>query len=221
MSPPCPVSWLTLERYHLGEASGPERAFVEARLADCEHCAAMMARVRGDHRPLPPLPAAEVAAARRQASRRWRLAWFAPALAAAAALLSLPGPSEPPPDARRWKGGELAISLVRERGGLEGAETYLDGDRFLVRLTCPPGPTGWEVAVYQGGEAAFPLDSGAPLACGNHVPLGAFAITGPGDALVCAVLGEGRPGREALAAAGPEALGEGAVCAPLTEGRSR
>ena len=54
-----PVSWLRLERYHLGEIRGRERAVVAEHLAACPACAACLARIEQDDAvALPALPVA-------------------------------------------------------------------------------------------------------------------------------------------------------------------
>ncbi|MGH7293845.1 MAG: zf-HC2 domain-containing protein, partial [Polyangiaceae bacterium] len=64
MTPRCtaePISWLRLERYHLGELRGAERQAIADHLAACEACAACLARIEQDDAValpvLPPLPA--------------------------------------------------------------------------------------------------------------------------------------------------------------------
>ena len=194
---PSPISWLRLERYHLGEAGADERRHIEARLADCETTRARLDQIRADHRPMPALPSPAPAAATPSSSRWWLTA--APpvlALAAAVLLFVLPPRTTPeadiPPSRILTRGGEeIAIGLTRLRGGQADAspEGFLPGDRFSVRLTCPPGERSWGVAVFQGGERYTPLASGQAVTCGNNVSLpGAFALDGEEDVLVCAAL---------------------------------
>jgi hypothetical protein len=72
----------------------------------------------------------------------------------------------------RVTGGELVVSLVRERAGVVTATptSFARADRFKVRVTCSPGvaDVDVDVVVFQDGEAAWPL---APtrLRCGNQV----------------------------------------------------
>ena len=63
MSPsrPCALSWLRVERYALGELSPVDAQAIEAHLATCAACAAMVATIEGDRRPLPPLQLPEPA----------------------------------------------------------------------------------------------------------------------------------------------------------------
>jgi hypothetical protein len=210
-----PVSWLRLERYHLRELPPDERQKLAEHLCACPTCRAQLRQIEDDERTLPPLDLPAPA----RAAPRWRwLAFGAPILAAAVVLVLVLPPASPERPAARvaWKGGELALALVREREGVVQADpdSYRDGDRFAVLLTLPPGEHGWDLVVLQEDEASFPL-AGGTTSGGNRVPLGAFVLTGPGDAAVCAVAGEERPTRERLRAEGVAALGEGAVCVGL------
>ncbi|HEY6463790.1 MAG TPA: zf-HC2 domain-containing protein, partial [Polyangiaceae bacterium] len=57
------VSWLRLERYHLGELAEHERRTIDAHLAGCPACASCLARiVEDDAVLLPALPLAAAAA---------------------------------------------------------------------------------------------------------------------------------------------------------------
>jgi hypothetical protein len=216
---PChePISWLRLEHFHLGEAPPEEHRLVTEHLATCPACRARLTEIEDDTRTLPPLPLPE----RAPAVSWWR--WFAlgaPVLAAAVALVLLipPAARDLPGPRVTYKGGELALDLVRERGQQASPTTFVDGDRFQVLLTLPPGGMAWDLVVLQEGEAFFPLEGGISPG-GNRVPVGAFTLTGPGDALVCAVAGEEQPSRKTMRAEGAEALGEGAVCVRLGWGR--
>lgn len=180
-----PISWLRMERYHLGELAGEELAAVEGHLAECDECRSMLAELEGDERPLPTLAVEPVVV--RGPARWWASAGLLLAMAAAALLLVRPPelpPAELPPAEVAVKGGPLAIELVRERAGLitERPDAYADGDRIQVRVTCPSGTA--EVAVLQGRDLAWPLE---PVACGNRVVAGAVLLTGGQDTAVCAV----------------------------------
>lgn len=149
--------------------------------------------------------------------RAW---WLLPALgvagaiAAASLLLVLrpltgrpPGgaPTRPGQLARRvgYKGGELAVALVRERRGRieHRPRTFAPGDRFKVLVTCPPGPLRWELVVLQDGRQYHPLRSSTPLSCGNRVALpGAFRLDGHAAAEVCLLVGGRRAARDARSA---------------------
>ncbi len=127
----------------------------------------------------------------------------------------------------RIKGaGAIVVTLVRERAGAISFDPadVLPDDRWKIQLTCAPGGAAWaDVAIYQRGEASFPL-APQPLDCGNAVVLpGAFRIT-DGGAELCVVLSEAAIDRATLAAspstaAAPRALEEAArdaVCTVLT-----
>jgi anti-sigma factor RsiW len=202
-----PVSWLLLEQLALGELDPVRQRAIEAHLAGCAACRAARDHIEADRaRPLAPLPELAVARARRRAPRRVAVA--AATLAAAAALLLFirdrraPDPS-PDPSRGGAKGGELAVGLVRDRGG----EVTLDptgfrpGDRFKVLVTCvSAGEVDVDVAVLQAGATFHPLER-ARLRCGNQVPLpGAFRLTGDQPAAICAIVG----GQRACADLAPE-----------------
>ncbi len=176
-----PISWIRLERYHLGESDSTERARIEASLTDCAISRERLAQIQQDARPLPALPTAPV--------RRWSPAWGGLALAAALLLAVLVPRGNTP------KGGDVAITLVRERAGsvTVAPESYRDGDRISIRLTCPSGSPTVTVVVSQGEQRHTPIPEQS-VVCGNQVPLsGAFRATGPGDLMVCVTAG----GREA------------------------
>lgn len=204
-----PVSWLRLERLALGELAPTAAAEVRAHLAACPACAAALARITDDQRPLPRLLAA-VAPAR---VRWWRrpAAWcggaaVVAAAAAAVALVPTAGERARPGSAAavvHTKGaGAVAITLVRERGGAIGfdPDDVAPGDRWKIELSCAPGPVAWvDVAVIQGPAIAFPLPAQA-VTCGNRVVVpGAFRITG-GAAEVCVAIAEAAPDRARLRA---------------------
>jgi hypothetical protein len=219
-----PISWLRLEHYHLGELPADEHSFVREHLEACPHCRAMLAEIEGDDRTLPPLPVPSAAPARPW-YHRWSVllpAVAGPLAVAAIALLLLrppPQPGAPPPSRVAIKGGELAIALVRERAGVteRHPEIYLDGDRFQVLVTSPPGQLPFDLVVLQGGQAYFPIPA-ASTHGGNAVPVGSFVLTGPGDAAVCVVTGTERATREELAARGVESMGDGCACLELRRG---
>jgi hypothetical protein len=184
-----PVSWLRLEQLELGQLAEPERVAIAAHIDGCAACRDCRDQLRSAPavalRPLvvpPPRP-------------RWRwLALGTTGFAAAAAIAmaivwilrggapgGLPGPRV------AVKGGEIAIHLVRESGGSTALEPteYLPGDRFKVRVTCPPGRRAAAVTVYQSGRVYRPLAE-ATIACGNDVGIpGAFRLDGDQPARVC------------------------------------
>jgi hypothetical protein len=224
MTPRCtgePVSWLRLERYHLGELGAQERARVAEHLASCAACAACLERIAQDDAvALPTLPPL---APRRAARRRWpvRAAATVGALAAAAVVVLTLRPAGHAGNegaatrpAERVKGDAVAFALVRDDGArIDGNEgLYSPSDRFKAIVTCPPGTAArFDVVVYDAEGASFPLGEGAQsVACGNGVPMaGAFRLTGPGDETVCLVWGPEETVERARIARGLEGLGVG------------
>jgi hypothetical protein len=212
-----PITWLKLEQYRLGELSSDERRQVEEHLSQCDACRASLDSIRQDDLVLKPLP--EVA--RRAPFLRWVA--LGTGLAAAAAMLlallvadwnkAMPGL---PGRKIAFKGGELQISLVREREGaiLHDPETFAPGDRFKIQVTCPPAEEiHWDVAVFQDQGTSFPYIPEKPLRCGNRVPLpGAFSITGGTAATVCLVVSSQPPERALFS---PGDLPPDAVCVVL------
>ncbi|HEY1695096.1 MAG TPA: zf-HC2 domain-containing protein [Polyangiaceae bacterium] len=229
------VSWLRLERYHLGEIAENERRSIDAHLVGCPACAACLARIAEDDGvPLPALPdihaVAEGAAAppaqglaARTARSRWLLRASAAAggaLAAAAAVVLFlragprPGTGDVVAMRNHVKGDAVAFSLVRDDGArIDGpAGTFRDGDRFKAVVTCPPGAgMSFDLVVYDRGGAAFPLQPAVDLGCGNGTPLpGAFRLTGSDDENVCLVWGTRDALKRDEMAQGLEAIGASA-----------
>jgi anti-sigma factor RsiW len=214
-----PVSWLALERFHLGELPEPQRAEIADHLRACPACQQCLESIQADEAvALPPLRPVVATAAARPASRwRWSfvgLGFASAAAAAAVALVLLHGPGAPrldqpwPPSRVAVKGGEVAIALVRERAGATVQEptTFAAGDRFKVLVTCPPGEEVVDVVVHQGGTAAFPFPAPQRVSCANLVPLpGAFTLTGRDPARVCLVASPAPLARDRI--------GRGTVCA--------
>jgi hypothetical protein len=210
-----PISFLRLERHHLGELEGVDRDEIERHLVECEACAACSRAIVSDARSLPPL------------ARRGRVLTFRragavmSALALAAGLFLLLGRPDPRPladEGARTKGDGVGFTLVRDDDErLEGGGTYRDGDRFKALVTCTPGSNAaWDLVVYERGEASFPLKSQRSIPCGNEVPLpGAFRLTGVDPMVVCVVWSEHGPvDRSALRQRAPDEL-DHAVCATL------
>jgi hypothetical protein len=221
-----PVSWLRLERFALGELEGAAAQSVSEHVATCPACRGCLEQIGPID--LPPVRVPAPAAARPWWS--WpRLAWAGALLTAAAVLvLILAGRRDGAPAVAerhvRVKGGELTVSVVRERAGLVDldATTFRTGDRLKLRITCTPAAVGVplhaEVVVFQGG-ASFPVPP-AHLFCDNDVTLpGAFRITDAAPATVCLAIGEHPPDRTAIARRGPH--GPGLGCVPLTAEDSR
>jgi hypothetical protein len=198
-----PVSWMRLERFHLGEIDGTERAPIADHLAACEACAACLARIREDEAvALPVLPALPSRLPAKQRRRGGMVASLAALAAAVTLVLGLHGGVRPGADrdeqlagtgegaiGARVKGGAIAFMLVREDGErIEGPEgIYRDGDRFKAVVTCPPGGhVGFDVAVNEGGRSSYPLPQPVGFGCGNEVPIpGAFRLTGGAVETVC------------------------------------
>lgn len=178
----CPVSWLRLEQYALGELSGAEREAVRAHVESCEECRRFLRQIEDDRRPLPALPM------RRR--RPWGLAAVAGlAIAAGVGLVVVPKRDDPqtsrPGSHRRVKGGDLAITLVRDRAGRvqRSPSRFREGDRFQAYVTCPPGAHRLVVEVRQDGIDVL---ADGVVSCGNEVPVGpAFALTGRRETAVC------------------------------------
>jgi hypothetical protein len=188
-----PISWLKLEQYQLGELSSDEQKRVETHLSECNACRASLDSISQADLVLKPLP--EVT--RKTPLLRWVTAGTA--LAAAAALLLVflvvdwkKAVPDVPGSKIGFKGGDLSITLVRERQGaiLHDPEAFLAGDRFKVQVTCPPAEEiYWNVVIFQDEGSSFPYVPAEPLKCGNRVPLpGAFTITGKSAAIVCLVV---------------------------------
>lgn len=216
-----PISWLKLEQYQLGELSADEQRRVEAHLKECEVCRASLDSIRADTTVPRPLPDV----ARRTPVWRWVTAGTA--LAAAAALFLVlfvadwkRAVPDIPGSKIGFKGGELSISLVRERQGkiLHDPESFAPGDRFKVQITCPPSEEiFWNVVVFQDDGSSFPYVPEEPLVCGNRVPLpGAFSITGKSAAIVCLVVSTQPPDRASLSLGD---LPDDTVCTILRAGK--
>jgi anti-sigma-K factor RskA len=235
-----PVSWLRLERYHLGELPPDEAEAVERRIATDPETRECFESIRRPVRlnPRPELPfRAEVPAPESPLAKRRRLRdalrspWPTLLLAAAAAFflyVSIHPTNQPdgapPPRLLHVKGGDVSIELVRERHGVvtPNPVSFAEGDRFKVKLTCPPSMTKdtFEVLVIQAQDASRPLAPLGAVACGNGVALpGAFSLTGAARTSVCVAWGgtaqtDGRLGSKELAA-----LRGSAVCATLRPDR--
>jgi hypothetical protein len=230
-----PVSWLRLERYHLGELDAIESARIAEHLATCPACASCLARIVEDEaRALPPLEVRSGGAPRGQVVRpaRWgRVGTLAGALAVAAVavlgvgrgwLRSGPDVGVGSSGASRIKGDGIAFSLVRDDDEriVEAGGVFRDGDRFKAVVTCPPGiRAAFDLVVFDEGGASFPLGAAGEIACGNEVPLpGAFRLTGNKVETVCLVWSEGGAVDRAVVAKGAEALGEKALCKRMEAG---
>jgi predicted nucleic acid-binding protein len=203
-----PLSWLTLERYALGELSASERREVEAQLAESATDRAILAEIRADVSQLPPLPCDPPRSLELARQRRRKRAWLAlsAGLCAAAALLLVvrdrndaslgAGPNV----YDGIKGADVALRLVSEQQGPE-PRSFGEGERFKAEVTCPPALSGSvRLLIFQGNECFEPLPASA-LSCGNLVPWpGAFTLDGSSPADVCLYWGAERsPKRQARA----------------------
>ena len=113
-------SWLSLERYALGECDPDEVRRIEAMLVDDPHARTILTAIRADRRVLRPLP---------MPRRRRFLAVGATLLVTAAALLVLI-----PRDDGSVKGGALALELVGLQDGLAAPLSHAAvGDRLGLR----------------------------------------------------------------------------------------
>ncbi len=189
-----PISWLRLERYHLGEVDASERKEIASHLASCAACKRAFAEITG-----------EEVVVRGPWLTRPRAALAMSALAIAAAIFFVIGrtPRVPEdPGGTRIKGNDVALTLVTEGESVlpEAGGPYRDGDRFKALVTCPPGMQAtWDLVVYENDQASFPLTTVSDLSCGNQVALpGAFKVTGHERMTVCLVWADGAIDREAI-----------------------
>ena len=219
------LSWLRLEMYHLQELSGAEAGRVENHLEDCEVCRSCLDQIKQAGDELKPLPRIELESKR---SGWFGLAWIGAtaSLAAAAILLIVLKVGWPdqraaklPPNKIAYKGGELTISLVRDRTGVinHEPEAFMIGDRFKVLVTCPPGEElYWDLVVLQSDEIFFPLTPAKILSCGNRVGLpGAFTLSSPARVTVCLVTSQQVPNRTSISRDWLESVPANTVCRQL------
>lgn len=187
-SAPEPLSWLTLERYALGELSAEERREVETRLAASEQDRACLAEIMADQSELPPLVPAPVpiASARARKQPSW-LPWSLGLCAAAAALLVvLRRPADPAFESEHVKGADVTLRLHSDQKGSD-PHAFSAGERFKLEVTCPPSMSDkLRLIVVQGAEQFEPAPRDATFRCGNLVSWpGAFALDGTEPADVC------------------------------------
>ncbi len=217
-----PISWLVLERHHLGELDATEALAVATHVRACSACQALVERIAADDRALPPLELAPPRAHAAQLRRPWyvarpRTTAIAAGLALAAGVVLTIGRNRAIDDDRvptaRSKGTEISLTLVREDEGVvsEAGGAYRDGERFKALVSCAPGTkVSFDLAVFERGEVSFPLAAASELECGNAVPIaGAFRVTGRERMVVCLVWqlkGEGAIDREVVRRTPPDLL---------------
>lgn len=223
-----PISWLLLERHHLGELDANEALAVATHVRGCSPCQALFDRIAADDRALPPLELAPPRVHRAQPKGPWyatraRTTAIAAGLALAAGVVLTIGRNRAIEDApvpiARSKGNDISLTLVREDEGVvaETGGVYRDGERFKALMSCAPGTkASFDLAVFERGEVSFPLAAPSELECGNAVPFaGAFRVTGRERMIVCLVWQtEGALDRELLRRTAPDLL-RNARCTPL------
>jgi hypothetical protein len=225
-----PVSWLRLERYHLGEVDAEERARVAEHLSACPACAACFAQIGADEenalRPLdlPAVRPRRVRSARATFARRAAGVVGVVSMAAAVMLavgrgFGPGGGGIDPAGGNYAKGGAVTFSLVRDDSESIVAANgiFHDGDRFKAVVTCPPSLRAtFDVVVFDASGPSFPLVPTVALTCGNSVPLsGAFRLTGLGEETVCVVWAEAGAPDRAVLSQGERTLGERSACKHL------
>ena len=202
------VSWVQMELYHLGELPQKEAAHVAAYLNTTSSPDFMDVYIRNDKRPMPPL---QIDALLNSAPSFWSIL-KKPTMALAAAavallfVLFLPDAKQTERSRRpatiRIKGGDLALSITRNREGLitEQPKTYKDGDLFKVRLTSSAiEPLFAELFVYQGDEIFFPYDDVIEIRSGNRISLPkAIELTGENAVQICVFISDSMPSRRTL-----------------------
>ena len=223
-----PISWFSLELFHLKELPSSEMARVERHLTACSVCSRCLDSIKADTRSLPPLPVPEP-------RKPWflvrpRVAWSVGTLAVVSAMLLLLVVQVRPPEMipeqgfgpTSYKGGDVSLTVIRQRNGtaIQNPVTFRDNDRFRLLVTSPQGSSfDWQVVVFQGDEAHFPYDANQEIPPGNRVPIpGSFSLTGSTPTEICLVIGDAVPSRQTIESEGKQALPEDAVCVVLHPG---
>jgi len=197
-----PLSWFTLDRYHLGQLSTQEHESVESHLQICSESRARLDEVRKSIE-LKPLALKPVSASwLPQWTELWRpprwVKMFSGATAATVAVLLgvllKTAPEHEIPERFATKGGVITFTLIRQHGEdvSESPEVYEPEDTFMVAVTCPAGlHEDWNVLVFTDGEVNTPLASPVVPQCGNRVLLeGAFGVRSRSPVDICLVWGE-------------------------------
>lgn len=227
-----PISWWSLELFHLKELPLAEMERVDKHLADCPLCRDCLDIIERDFRTIPQAILAPEVDSLWQRVRRPLVYMTATAVVALTMVLvawwNFPNPrlNDFPREARiHYKGGELSLTVVRERDGVvtEQPEGYLAGDRFRILITAPRDlDTYYELVVFQGDNVYFPYNANPELKGGNRMPLpGAFGIDGTEPAIICLMVGDHLPKRHIVRRLGSEALPEGTVCVSLAAGEDQ
>ena len=219
-----PLSRLTLEQYALGELSESHRKAVRTHLETCAACSETFRYIETDARPLPPLRSPESAQTGvTHFLARYRAVLVAGAAAALMIAFAFVLRRTPTPEQQDTlvvvKGGDIVLSLVRERDGVlhEAPTEFDEGDRFKLFVSRPgAAETAWELAVFQGTEVYFPLSNTRPLPSGNRIPLpGALALDGTAPADLCLFLGPDTPSRHRLRTDHRRLMPQAAACVTL------
>jgi hypothetical protein len=214
-----------IEQYRVGDLDSAAAAETEQHLASCPACAEVYAYIVKDTAALPPLPVPLRSPKKTETKPKPRIpsrTVIGLMAAAATVLLVLnifnTDPKTPPPRITT-KGGDLALSMVRQRGETvdENPTQFEEGDRFRLLLTAPyEGDIPIEVVVFQGDEAFFPYPENLSAASGNQKGIdGAFTLFGDEDATICVIAEEPIPSRAALREMDAESLPENSVCQKL------
>ncbi len=191
-----PISWLTLERFALGELGADAARDVKTHLKGCDACAVCHAKILNEMAvPLPPLPEPVPVAVTARARVIRLVAPVAATLSLAAAVMLLVTKRDPAVEAPRdrSKGGDVSLALVSDNEQAEGGGFHI-GERFKAVVTCPSAMSDdaslvWDLVAFDADGSSYPLPRAQRVACGNRVPLsGAMTFTGSGPIDVCVVL---------------------------------
>lgn len=178
------LSDLTLTLLRTESLDGPERAAAEAHLATCARCRDWQAGARADFEAVDAEQRAALVDRMLQARAephqakghgRGRWAGLAGVLAAAAAVTVFVATPDSRPGGIQTKGGELGLTVFRDRGGVveraASGEGFAAKDRLRFEVNVPePGHVlvfGVEAggAVYRAypndSESSVPVDAGA------------------------------------------------------------
>lgn len=217
------VSWLKLERYHIGELRAEDQREIASHLSECPLCNQKYQQIITDDRPLRQLEIKTVSET--SSSFRFALMWGLGVTATVAALLFVvvrTNPDAPPtfPGSKiSYKGGDTVVTLAREREGrvIYDPQTYRNDDRFRLFLTSPEvGLLPVEVVVFQGCDVYFPYPDRLEIPSGNRVPIaGALRLTGNEKTRVCILLGPDLPSRDLIKSMVRKTVSRNTVCYQL------